>query len=363
MNESAFSTIITTRLAPLMCGVGAYSWLVHKNRPSDTSPAQFFVMKGASESRTFLGWQAIVDFNGDPGELAQALDRAGATNLLLHYAGRAYQRYGCPVWLPRVLREWKMKFPSGRLTVFFHEVPGELPLFSLHFFLGKAGERIVRQLATIADVLVTNTDHHAEIIRRLSGRSPIHCIPVGSNIGPVGGSLQSRAGTQFVVFGLPFNRWQTLRMFQTEIREWYESKLLTKLHLIGPEDSRLDAQAAQLLVNVSGCVVRHGLMTEPDVSRLLTQARFALTSVTRANWSKSGVFMACASHGCAVVIKGKENEIPLCYAVAEDEVGNLSVAEVEARTASLKKWYEENATWRVIASRLASLSQTSGGRS
>lgn len=363
MSESVSSTIITTRLTPLICGVGAYSWLAYKNRPNDVAPAQFLVMEGASESRSLLGWQGIADFSGDPEKLAKALDRAGAKDLLLHYASRAYQRFGCPVWLPRVLREWKMKFPSARLTIFFHEVPGELPRFSWHFLLGKASERIVRQLAAIADVLVTNTDHHADTIRRLSGRSPIHCIPVGSNIEPIVGSSQSRANTEFVVFGLPFNRLQTLRMFGQKIREWYGSGILTKLHLIGPKDPKLEAQTAHLLGHHSGCVVSHGLLTEPDVSQLLAQARFALTSVTQENWSKSGVFMACASHGCAVVIKEKKNGIPLCYAVAEDEVGDLSPTEIEARTASLKEWYEENANWRVIARRLADLSQANGGLS
>ena len=42
--------------------------------------------------------------------------------------------------------------------------------------------------------------------------------------------------------------------------------------------------------------------------------------------------MACAAHGCAVVIKGKESAIPLCYAIAANEVGNISVAEIETRT-------------------------------
>ena len=357
----ASSTIvITTRLPPQICGIGTYSWLIHKYRPKDSMPARFFVMEGAIESRALLGWNAITDFHGDPKKLEQALDSAGATSVLLHYAGRAYQRFGCPIWLPRVLRNWKAKFPNGRLTIFFHEVPGQLPRRSPHFLLGKINARIVRQLAMVADVMATNTDTHAAILRRLSGRNGVDCFPVGSNIEPVACSSQPRAETEFVIFGLPFGRWQTLQAFEPQIREWHESGLLTRLHLIGPDDERLALQVTRLLASLSGIIVRHGKLAETDVSQLLGHARFALTNVTLATWSKSGAFMACAAHGCAVVIKQKEVKVPLCYAIAENEIGRISTAAIETRSVGLKNWYEENATWPVIAHRLTVLSQANG---
>jgi hypothetical protein len=352
--------VITTRLPPRICGIGTYSWLVNKYRPNDSVLASFFVMEGAIESRALLGWNAITDFHGDPKKLEEALDCAGATNVLLHYAGRAYQRFGCPIWLPKVLRNWKAKFPNGRLTIFFHEVPGELPMRSPHFLLGKMSARIIRQLAMVADVTATNTDTHAVILRRLSGRNGVHCFPVGSNIEPVPNSSQPRAETEFVIFGLPFGRWQTLQAFEPKIREWHANGLLTRLHLIGPEDGKLAPHVTRLLANFSATIVRHGKLAEADVSHLLGHARFALTNVTSETWSKSGAFMACAAHGCAVVIKQKEIKIPLCYAIAENEIGHISTAAIEARSVDLKNWYEENATWPVIAHRLTVLSQANG---
>jgi hypothetical protein len=350
--------IITTRLPPQTCGIGTYSWLAHKHRPNDSSPAAFLVMEGAADSRALLGWNAITDFNGDPGKLAEALDHAGATNVLLHYAGRAYQRFGYPVWLPGVLRKWKAKFPTGRLTVFFHEVAGELPRLSRHFLLGKIDARIIRQLAAMADALVTNTENHAAILRKLSGRDEVYSIPVGSNIEPVASSSQPRAETEFIIFGLPFGRWQTLQAFEPEIRKWRESGLLTKLHLIGPEDEKLAAQANPLLGCLSDVVVHHGMLPEAEVSRLLAHSRFALTNVNLVRWSKSGAFMACAAHGCAAVIKEAETAIPLCYAIAAKDVSDISAADVANRTAALQKWYEENANWTVTARCLAALAQT-----
>ncbi len=353
--SASSAVVITTRLPPQICGIGAYSWLAHKYGPNESLLVDFLVMEGAAESRALLGWDAITDFNGDPGRLAHALDGAGATNVLLHYAGRAYQRFGCPTWLPAVLRKWKIEFPNARLTIFFHEVPGEMPRLSRHFLLGKINSRIIRQLSAIADVLVTNTQHHAEVLRKLSGRDEVHCLPVGSNIEPVAVASEGRSETEFVIFGLPFGRWQTLQSFEPEIRKWRESGLLTKLHLIGPEDEKLATEANPMLETLSDIVVRHGMLPEPEVSRWLAEARFALTNVSSATWSKSGAFMACAAHGCAVVTKEVTAEIPLCYAITAKEVGHISASEISARTASLQIWYRENADWAVTARRLSDL--------
>jgi hypothetical protein len=351
------AVVITTRLPPRICGVGAYSWLAQKHRPDGFSPAEFIVMEGAAESRALLGWGAITEFHGNPGKLGQALDRAGAANVLLHYAGRAYQRFGCPTWMPRVLSKWKAKFPEGRLTVFFHEAPGKLPRLSRHFLLGKIGRRIIRQLAAVADVLVTNTENHVAILQELSGRDNIHCLPIGSNIEPVSSS-QPRVETEFVIFGLPFGRLQTLQWFDSEIRGWQTLGRVSALHLVGPEDEEFTPRANELIGRwpKPAIAVRHGSLPEVEVSRLFARVRFALTNVTAETWSKSGVFMACAATGCAAVIKsGERQPVPLSYAIAAQEVERISDAELASRSVSLKAWYYQNADWSVTARRLAAL--------
>jgi len=351
------AVVITTRLPPRICGVGAYSWLAHKHRPAGFSPAEFIVMEGAAESRALLGWDAITEFHGNPGKLGQALDRAGPANVLLHYAGRAYQRFGCPAWMPRILSKWKAKFPEGRLTVFFHEAPGKLPRLSRHFLLGKIGRRIIRQLAAVADVLVTNTENHAAILQELSGRDKIHCLPIGSNIEPVSSS-QPRVEREFVIFGLPFGRFQTLQWFDSEIRAWQARGRMSALHLIGPEDEEFTPRANELIGRwpKPAIAVRHGSLPEAEVSRLFARARFALTNVTAATWSKSGVFMACAATGCAAVVKsGERQPVPLSHAIAAQEVESISDAELASRTVSLKAWYYQKADWTVTAKRLAAL--------
>jgi hypothetical protein len=356
---SSPDVVISTRLPPRVCGVGTYSWLLHKHRADTATPASFFTMDGASESRSFLGLDAITDFSGDPRKLETLLDRAGAAHVLLHYAGRGYQRFGCPIWLPSVLRRWKRKVSRGLLTVFFHEVPAALPKLPHHVVFAKVGAHVIGQLAALADVLVTNTETHASVLRELPGCAEVHCLPVGSNIEPIHEAPRSRLETEFVLFGLPFGRLQTLQAFAPYIGKWHASGVLEKLHAIGPEDPKLRRRAAVLLDRLAPVLVSHGALGERDVSRLLTNARFALTNVTRETWSKSGVFMACAAHGCAAVIMEKESEAPLCYGIARDELGRISASEIESRSAALKDWYERSASWPVTAGALAVLSTRS----
>jgi hypothetical protein len=226
--------------------------------------------------------------------------------------------------------------------------------------LAKISGRVIRQLAAIADILITNTENHVTILRKLSGRDDVHFIPIGSNIEPVASPSQSRIETEFIIFGLPFGRWQTLQLFDSEIRGWQATGRLTTVHLIGPEDGKFAAQANELIAGwpKPGGAERHGLLPDADVARLFARARFALTNVTPETWSKSGAFMACAATGCAAVIKSGDTQFePLSYAIAANEVEKISEAELASRTVSLKAWYYQNADWAVIAKRLATLAE------
>ena len=167
--------------------------------------------------------------------------------------------------------------------------------------------------------------------------------------------------TEFIIFGLPFGRLQTLQWFDSEIRIWQTSRRLTALHLIGPEDEKFTAQANELMDRwpKPTVAVRHGVLPDAEVSRLFVRAQFALTNVTPETWSKSGAFMACAATGCAAVIKaGETQSVPLSHAIAAKEVEKISEAELASRTVSLKAWYYQNADWDVTAKRLAALSET-----
>jgi hypothetical protein len=145
-----------------------------------------------------------------------------------------------------------------------------------------------------------------------------------------------------------------LQLFGDEILRWHQAGLLTKLHLIGPEAPAIPNATPRSLTE-SGLLIRHGRLSEGEVSKLLGRVQFALTNVTRETWSKSGAFMACAAHGCAVVIRETESNPPLSYAIAARDLETISTAEIQQKAGSLRRWYETHAIWAATVPQLAAI--------
>ncbi len=352
--------MISTRLAPGACGIGTYSLLLRKHWPAAASEQfEFVVNEGGQQADGLPAGDRVSEFSNNAARLTRELERVGVADVLLQYAGRAYHRFGAPLWLPGVLRRWKQKHPGARLMIFFHELPGKLPMMSRHYWLGELNAWVVRQLSAAADVLATNTEHHAATLRKLSARADVHVVPIGSNIEPITDQPDTaRLATEFLLFGLSFGRLQTLQSFASDVPRWHSAGKLATLHVVGPQDDSFSTEADALMNSwpASIEIIRHGMLPSPDVSQILQRASFALTNVSEETWSKSGAFMACATHGCAVIISGtRPPSPPLSYAIAASEVDDISADEVAARTAALSSWAAQNASWPVIASRVASL--------
>jgi glycosyltransferase involved in cell wall biosynthesis len=348
--------IITTRLPPQICGIGTFSWSLDKNWPGDTSQHSFLVMDNSQMSGVVPS-DNVVGFDGDWRRLEQALDSAAGADVLLHYAGRGYQRFGCPVGLPAALRKWKTNSPRSRLVVFFHELPASLPVTNRHYWLNLYSRRIAARIAKLADVLVTNSQDHVRALKKMVKAKGIHLLPVSSNIPPADHFRNERARTEFVIFGLPYGRWQTLEIFASQIQAWQQNGLLTKLHIVGVGDSRFDRRSEAVIASLilTGQVVLHGELSAERVSRLLGTVQFALSTADAATWSKSSSLMAFLAHRCAVIAKGARNFEPLKWSVAPEEVGTISSAEIEGRTNAARQWYVSNADWGVLAREIAGL--------
>ena len=351
--------VISTRLEPGACGIGAHSILLRKHWPDAAKPAEFVAVAGAKGADVLPASDRVAEFGGDASRLQRELERIGRADVVLHYAGRAYHRFGFPLWLPRVLQQWKARFAGARLLVLFHEVPGDrLAITSRHYWLSRLNLHVIRRLTGIADLVVTNTEAHAQQLRTVSGRSDVHVLPIASNVELVDDPQATRAATEFVIFGLSFGRLQVVRAFDEHIRRWHAAGKLTRVHVIGPADDSFATEAAVVMSAwpASLTVMKHGMLPSAEVSRCLQRARFALTNVNEETWSKSGAFMACAAHRCAAVIAGTPpRTLPLAYAVGADELDSIAEGEVARRTTALAEWAVQNASWPVIAARMASL--------
>ncbi|HEY4284830.1 MAG TPA: hypothetical protein VGM62_17340, partial [Chthoniobacterales bacterium] len=161
----------------------------------------------------------------------------------------------------------------------------------------------------------------------------------------------------FVIFGLPFSRWQTLEAFDPCIRAWQEGGILTKLHLIGPADIKFDTRSNRLISEYSqpGTVIRHGEITAVEVSKVLSVARFALTTANDLTWSKSTTLMAYLAHGCAVVADEESNKEPLSWAIRPKEVETLSTDQLRSKADAGRRWYQDHAEWNVLAGKISEL--------
>lgn len=351
--------IITTRLPPAPCGIGTYSWRLRQHWPNDARPVHFLVHENAAGAEVTAAGDRITAFNGSGARLSEALERIGSADVLLHYAARGYQRIGCPVWLPAALARWKARYSGGRLFLFAHELPAPFRITSHHFWLAKINEWIMRRLARSAEVLITNSENHVRQLRRLSGREDVELLLISSNVEPSPDTVPARARGEFLIWGLPFGRWQTLQLFDAHIRQWQSNGVLTKLHISGPQEGEFVARAQALMGAwpKPETVQSHGPLNPADSVRLLQSVGFALTNVSAETWSKSTVFMACAATRCPLVMKTPADVVPLCYAIAPEEITSITDAEIEQRTAALENWYRTNADWPVIAARMNALAE------
>lgn len=349
--------IVAPRLPPQACGIGTYAWQLNQHWPTNRALNRFLVFADAAASREHLQTERVRDFPANARGFADVLEQSGAADVLLHYAGRAYHRFGFPRWMPQAFAMWRGRDTGRRLHVMFHELPADLPLLSKQGILQRLSFPVARALAEQAATTMTNSAHHAAVLNRWTLQSEVKWMPVPSNIpAPAERTAQARGG-EFLIFGLPYTRLQTLREFTDSIRSWNESGRLSRLHLIGPRDFKFSPQADALIAEMlpADAVTDHGELEPAEVSRWLQGAEFCLSSSNELTWSKSGTFMAYAVHGCAVVVPVSSTSEPLGFTIASADVTAIATQAAEAKGEQLRQWYQQNAEWELIASHVAAI--------
>ena len=350
--------IVTPQLAPRSCGLGAYAWELDRHWPDQNSVNRFLVLRDAALSREHLGVSKIDAFPASAQGLADTLEGAQTDDVLLHYAGRAYHRFGFPRWMPKAFARWRGGSSRRRLHVIFHELPADLPLLSKQGILQRLSFPVARDLAEQASTVITNSEHHASVLRRWRLRSAVHWFPVPSNIPPpeIAPVEQKRPG-RFVIFGLPYTRLLACRLFREFFAEWRREGRMTQLHLIGPRDQKFSPEATQILAQTlsTADVVDRGELSAAEVSRELLSAEFCLSSSDEKTWSKSGTFMAYAAHGCAVITPVAAAIEPLCYATGARDLIAAPRALLREKSEQLRRWYFAHADWSHAAHRIAEL--------
>jgi hypothetical protein len=277
---------------------------------------------------------------------------ARTCSVVLHFSGYGYGRRGLCFWL---LDEIKALRRDGvRLVVVFHELFASGPPWRSAFWVSRLQALIAARLARHADALWTNTEHHANWLRRIVDPRIRVCVrPVFSNVGELEAppGVQARK-PQAVVFGSASTR----------------QRVFDALH--GRSDALRRLGVERLIEVGSGNPSRQqpgglpshflGRLDVADLGKLLRLSRFGLLDYPPQYLGKSGVFAAYASHACVVINTcqpGPATDGLMAdrhYLLVPTHAGTqLDQASLEVRAAALTRWYSPHSLPRQARELLA----------
>jgi len=321
----------------------------------------------AKESAAHLGISNVLQMERSAASLLEQLEKHPHADILLQYAGRGYDRYGCPFWMLSALKKWRKNHPAQKLVVFFHELWGKVPWTNKLIITETASRWISRRLASLADVVLTNTPHHSERLSSAFGIKAIDYVPVGANISPEGSTLlpfSKRNTGDFAVLTAPYGRLLMFKEMSESLKTLHQKGLLNCLHIIGPSDPRWTPQEKEIL---DQClppekVKVHGILPVEEVSHVLNSCAFALLCQAEESLLKSTAFMAFASHQNVVVnplVKTWQHE-PQSYLVKPEDIWEKADNPdyFSRKGLGLHQWYLEHASWQRITHKLATACQT-----
>ena len=289
----------------------------------------------------------------DAAALRAVLPASGG-RVLVQYSAYGYDRFGYPRWLLRALMDWKEQ-SGGVLVLMFHEIWAFWPVLNKNYLVQQLHRRDIRAILGKADGVLTSTSSQAEHLRNLEPKCSVEVLPVGSNIEPLQTAAPVRRSDVAVVFGLAGTRIRTLQAMHCDLQALAASGRIRKIITAGAGDGEQE-QALLAGIDLEQGFEQRGAVPGPEISATLLSASFGISDQDELSLTKSGTFMAYASHGLNVLschAQASKAE-PLCWLTAPRELlDGLEPAELERRAARLLEWQSRTAAWPHIAERFA----------
>ena len=263
---------------------------------------------------------------------------AHTCSLVLHFSGYGYGRRGLCFWLLDEIAA--LRRDGVRLVVVFHELFASGPPWRSAFWVSRLQALIAARLARHADAVWTNTEHHANWLRRVvDSRIRVRVRPVFSNVGELATPPGAQARRpQAVVFGSASTRqrvFDALRGRSDALRRLGIERLV-EVGSGNPSRQEPAGLPSHFL----------GRLDVADLGQLLRLSRFGLLDYPPQYLGKSGVFAAYASHACVVLNTCRpgpatdglmaDRHYLLVPAPAGTQLGEASL---EARATALTRWY------------------------
>ena len=311
-------THIVPNLPPRLGGVGDYCVKLWEHWPENQLQWCFLVTEGAAESQEQWSEVKIIDFEKSTTELVSTLEAVSAKTVILHYSGYGFHPKGCPIWLPKALKEWKSVSSERRLVVMFHELYATGVIWSSNFWVKPIAQKIIRDLILLADLWLTSCSRYQskladEFAANLQKGA---LIPIGSNILPIEPIDFDRRWPLFigdklkvVIFGLAKTRLWALNVHAELLSSLCKRGWVESITLAGT--SGLDAKATREMAQHRAYIAHDHLwyeafdLTATQVSQLLATQDLGLVSNELDILTKSGVFAVLSAHGVLSAICGQ----------------------------------------------------------
>jgi hypothetical protein len=336
-------------------GVGDYTRRLLENLPRNAALRLVVPTVGARPMNSFEEYP-VEETDGSVRDLRDRLPAHG--NVLVQYSAYGFDRHGYPRRLIKALLNWKKESP-GLLAIMFHEIWGFWPIWNKNRAMQQLHRRDLGRLLQVADSVFTSTSSQAAHLAALSPRCPVEVLPVGSNIRRVRESEEDREPGLAALFGLQPSRLRTLGKIHRGLKSLAAVGKIRKIVTAGGGGSRLgdDDEAALLTrLDLTEGFDQRGPLPEEKISELLRTSEFGLSAQDDLSITKSGTFMAYASHGLNIVSDYGDvsKPEPLCWLTPTDELlSGVNSEELEARREKLRAWQERTAAWPEIANRVA----------
>jgi len=187
----------------------------------------------------------------------------------------------------------------------------------------------------------------------------IRVLPVGANIFPSRGIVESREPGTAVLFGMQATRLRTLREMSGSLRDLGQTQRLNRVITVGGSDSSDAKEEERKLLEslrLSAGFQQLGARSADDISALLASTEFGIAAQDPLSYTKSGTFMAYAAHGLNILSSYADSSAPepMCLLTSPAELSlGLDETERTRRARKLQAWYEDNASWPQIAREFA----------
>lgn len=353
---------IVPRVPPAVCGVGDYAWNLagaleaHEGIPS--------ALLSAGTTWTDPGPGTHHPCHRLPRPDAAALTAWLRTHtqpgdaLLLHLSPYGYQKRALPFWLARAWERAACELQHLRRATYFHELFASGPPTTSAFWLQPLQKAVLRRIARVTGVRLTNREPYARWLDLAApADAPTRVTPVFSNLGELAAPppLVERA-PEMVLFASANHSGTSTPELVSRAAESARRLGLTRLHVIGAKEPLPQGQAGM-------GITTHGYLTAEAASELLSRCRAGYTAYTPAYLGKSGLFACFASHGLAVVVESREQELPDGLAhernlLAEAFLSTAPSAErLQTLASALHAWYQPHSV-RATAAQVATLLRT-----